>query len=163
MNLSVFRRKILIFDFWATIWSQRPQNTSTDSLDVFWQDSKKIFMFPPFFENFHLGMLRSFMLNLQNGLPKGLVHRAKIGCQTKNMDFFKVGDTLTMLWLGEKKHLSDVSSWLKWFYGHLRGLRDNLKILHIQTSVASCIQVCYRMSQLCLSEILKYMKFSNFL
>ena len=54
-------------------------------------------MFPPFFEIFQVSMLRSFMLNLQNGLPKGLVHRAKIGCQTKNMDFFKVRDTLTML------------------------------------------------------------------
>ena len=56
-------------------------------------------MFPPFFEIFQVGMLpvRSSMLNLQNGLPKGLVHRAKIGCQTKNVDFFKVGDTLTMI------------------------------------------------------------------
>ena len=54
-------------------------------------------MFPPFFEIFQVGMLRSFMLKTQNGLPKGLVHRAKIGCQTKNMDFSKVGDTLTML------------------------------------------------------------------
>ena len=86
-------------------------------------------MFPPFFEIFQVGMLRSSMLNLQNGLPKGLVHRAKIGCQTKNVDFFKVGDTLTMIYLGEKKHLSDVSSWLKTFYDHLRGYRDNLKIL----------------------------------
>ena len=54
-------------------------------------------MFPPFFKIFQVSMLRSFMLNLQNGLPKGLVHKAKIGCQTKNMDFFKVRDTLTML------------------------------------------------------------------
>ena len=54
-------------------------------------------MFPPFFEIFWASMLRSFMLKTQNGLPKGLVHRAKIGCQTKNVDFFKVGDTLTML------------------------------------------------------------------
>ena len=46
-------------------------------------------MFPPFFEIFQVGMLRSFMLNLQNGLPKGLVHRAKIGCQTKKVDFSK--------------------------------------------------------------------------
>ena len=61
--------------------------------------------------------------------PKGLVHRAKIGRQTKKVDFFKVGDTLTMIYLGEKKHLSDVSSWLKTFYDHLRGYRDNLKIL----------------------------------
>ena len=74
-------------------------------------------------------MLRSFMLKTQNGLPKGLVHRAKIVRQTKKVDFFKVGDTLTMIYLGEKKHLSDVSSWLKLFYDHLRGLRDNLKFL----------------------------------
>ena len=73
-------------------------------------------------------MLRSFMLKKQNGLPSGLVHRAKIGRQTKNVDFFKVGDTLTMIYLGEKKHLSDVSSWLKTFYNLLRGYRDNLKI-----------------------------------
>ena len=86
-------------------------------------------MFPPFFEIFQVGMLRSFMLKTQNGLPKGLVHRAKIGRQTKKVDFFKVGDTLTMIYLGEKKHLNDVSSWLKTFYDHLRGYRDNLKIL----------------------------------
>ena len=41
--------------------------------------------------------LGSFMSNLQNGLPKGLVHRAKIGRQTKKVDFFKVGDMLTMM------------------------------------------------------------------
>ena len=29
--------------------------------------------------------------------PKGLVHRAKIGCHTKNVDFFKVRDTLTII------------------------------------------------------------------
>ena len=92
-------------------------------------------MFPPFFEIFQVGMLRSFMLKTQNGLPKGLVYKAKIGCQTKNMDFFKVGDTLTMIYLGEKKHLSDVSSWLKRFYDHLRGLRDNLKFLHFCKSL----------------------------
>ena len=86
-------------------------------------------MFPSFFEIFQVGMLRSFMLKTQNGLPKGLVHRAKIGRQTKKVDFFKVGDTLTMIYLGEKKHLSDVSSWLKTFYDHLRGYRDNLKFL----------------------------------
>ena len=86
-------------------------------------------MFPPFFEIFQVGMLRSSMLNLQNGLPKGLVHRAKIGCQTKNVDFFKVGDTLTMIYLGEKEHLTNVSSWLKTFYDHLRGRRDNLSFL----------------------------------
>ena len=40
-----------------------------------------------------------------------------------------------MLWLGEKKHLSDVSSWLKWFYGHLRGLRDNLNFLQFCKSL----------------------------
>ena len=74
-------------------------------------------------------MLRSFMLKAQNGLPKGLVHRPKIGRQTKNVDFFKVGDTLTMIYLGEKKHLGDVNSWLKIFYDHLRAHRDNLKIL----------------------------------
>ena len=86
-------------------------------------------MFPPFFEIFQVGMLRSFMLNLQNGLPKGLVHRAKIGCQTKNVDFFKVGDTLTMIYLGEKEHLTNVSSSLKTFHDHLRGRRDNLNFL----------------------------------
>ena len=98
-------------------------------------------MFPPFFENFQVSMLRSFMLNLQNGLPKGLVHRAKIGCQTKNMDFFKVGDTLTMIYLREKKHLSDVSSWLKTFYDHLRGYRDNSKILDFYILVTSVTEV----------------------
>ena len=46
-------------------------------------------MFPPFFEIFQVGMLRSFMSKTQNGLPKGLVHRAKIGRQTKNVDFFQ--------------------------------------------------------------------------
>ena len=85
-------------------------------------------MFPPFFENFQVDMLRSSMLNLQNGLPKGLVHRAEIGRQTENVDFFKVGDTLNMIYRGEKKHLGDVNSWLKMFYDHLRGYRDNLKI-----------------------------------
>ena len=86
-------------------------------------------MFPPFFENFQMGMLRLSILNLQNGLPNRLVHRAKIGCQTKNVDFFKVGDTLTMIYLGEKEHLTNVSSWLKTFYDHLRGRRDNLNFL----------------------------------
>ena len=86
-------------------------------------------MSPPFFEIFQVGMLRSFMLKTQNGLSKGLVHRAKIGCQTKNVDFFKVGDTLTMIYLGEKEHLTNVSSWLKTFYDHLRGRRDNLNFL----------------------------------
>ena len=63
-------------------------------------------MFPPFFENFQVGMLRSFMLKTQNGLPKGLVHRAKIGRQTKNVDFFKVGDTLTMIYCEAEKKKS---------------------------------------------------------
>ena len=74
-------------------------------------------------------MLRSSMLNLQNDLPKGLVHRAKNDCQTKNVDFFKVGDTLIMIYLEEKEHLTNVSSWLKTFYDHLRGRRDNLNSL----------------------------------
>ena len=56
-----FEEKNLIFDFWATIWSQRPQNTSPDSLDVSLQDSKKNFMFPPFFEIFWAMMPRSSM------------------------------------------------------------------------------------------------------
>ena len=55
------KKKILKIDFWATIWSQRPQNTSPDSLDVSLQDSKKIFMFPPFFEIFWAMMQRSSM------------------------------------------------------------------------------------------------------
>ena len=46
-------------------------------------------MFPPFFEIFEVGMLMSFMLKTQNGLPKGLVHWAKIGRQTKKVDFSK--------------------------------------------------------------------------
>ena len=99
-------------------------------------------MFPPFFEIFWASMLRSFMLKTQNGLPKGLVHRAKIGCQTKKVDFFKVGDTLTMIYLGEKKHLSDVSSWLKTFYDHLRGYRDNLKFLIFSYFSYSYISIC---------------------
>ena len=37
-------------------------------------------------------------------------------------------DTLTIILLMEKEHLNDVSSWLKRFCDHLRGLRDNLKI-----------------------------------
>ena len=100
-------------------------------------------MFPPFFENFQAGMLRSFMLKTQNGLPKGLVHMANIGRQTKNADFSKVGDTLTMIYLGEKKHLSDVSSWLKTFYDHLRGYRDNLKILDFCILVTGVTPVSY--------------------
>ena len=63
---------------------------------------------------------------MKNDPPKGLVQRPKIRCQTKNVEFFKVGDTLTMILLGEKEHLSDVSSWLKPFYDHLCGCRDNL-------------------------------------
>ena len=43
------KKTILKIDFWATIWSQRPQNTSTDSLNVSLQVSKKIFMYPSFF------------------------------------------------------------------------------------------------------------------
>ena len=74
-------------------------------------------------------------------MPKGLVQKAKIGRQTKNMDFFKVGDTLTMICLGEKKHLSDVSSWLKRFYDHLRGLRDNLKFWDFCILVTSVTHV----------------------
>ena len=61
---------------------------------------------------------------------------AKINSQTKNVDFFKVGDTLTILKLGEKKYLSDVSSGLKRFYDHLRGRRDNLKILYFRILAA---------------------------
>ena len=99
-------------------------------------------MFPPFFEFFQVGMLRSFMLNLQNGLPKGLVHKAKTGRQTNKVDFFKVGDTLTMIYVGEKKHLSDVSSWLKTFYDHLRGYRDNLKFLTFSYFSYSYISIC---------------------
>ena len=55
------KKKILKIDFWATIWSQRPQNISPGSLDVSLQDSKKIFMFPPFFEIFWAMMQRSSM------------------------------------------------------------------------------------------------------
>ena len=68
-------------------------------------------------------------------MNKGIVHMAKIGRQTKDVDFFKVGDTLTMVYLGEKKHLSDVTSCLKTFYDHLRGYRDNLKFLHFCKSL----------------------------
>ena len=74
--------------------------------------------------------------------PKGIVPKAKIGCQTKNMDFFKVGDTLTMIYLGEKKHLSDVSSWLKTFYDHLHGYIDNLKILIFSCFSYSYVCIC---------------------
>ena len=74
-------------------------------------------------------MLRSFARKITKIQPKGLVHRAKIGYQIKNVDFFKVGDMLTMIYLGEKEHLTNVSSWLKTFYDHLRGRRDNLNFL----------------------------------
>ena len=47
----IFEKKILKLDFWATIRSQQPQNTCTDSLDVSFQDSKKIFL-PTIFQNF---------------------------------------------------------------------------------------------------------------
>ena len=58
---SFSKKKILKLDFWATKWSLRPQKPSTDSLDLSLQDSKKIFMFPSFFEIFWANMLRSSM------------------------------------------------------------------------------------------------------
>ena len=84
---------------------------------------------------------------MKNGPPKGLVQRPKIRCQTKNVDFFKVGDTLTMILLGEKEHLSDVSSWLKPFYDHLRGHRDNLKKLDFWYSQYACKGNCVGKAQ----------------
>ena len=86
-------------------------------------------MFPPFFKIFHSCMLRSFARKITKIQPKGLVHWAKIGCQIKSVDFFKVGDTLNIIYLREKEHLTNVSSWLKTFYDHLRGRRDNLNFL----------------------------------
>ena len=86
----------------------------------------------------------------------------KIGCQTKNVDFFKVGDTMAMLLLGEKKRLRDVSSWLKRFYGHLRGLRDNLKILHFWILAAGFIEISYRISHIREPAICKNTKNSNY-
>ena len=83
-------------------------------------------MFPPFLKIFWSNMLRSSMSNSQNGPPKALVERLKIGRQTKKVDFFKVRDMLTIIQPRKKKHLTNVSSPLKTFYDHLRGRRDNL-------------------------------------
>ena len=62
-------------------------------------------------------------------LPRPLWTGPKIGCRTKNVDFFKVRDMLTIIWPRKKEHLTNVSSPLKTFYDHLRGRRDNLNFL----------------------------------
>ena len=120
-------------------------------------------MFPQFFKIFHSCMLRSSMLKIHKIQPKGLAQRAKIGCRTKNVDFFKVRDTVTIKLLGEKKHLSDVSSWLKRFYGHLRGLRDNLKFSCIWGSLISIRGTFCRKPEHSWQPRSKNAKFSNYL
>ena len=54
-------------------------------------------MFPLLIKIFHMCMLRSSMQKFRHFQPLGLVHKAKIGYQTKKVDFFKVGDTLTIV------------------------------------------------------------------
>ena len=62
-------------------------------------------------------------------LPRPLHTGPKMGCRTKNVDFFKVRDMLTIIQPRKKEHLTNVSSPLKTFYDHLRGRRDNLNFL----------------------------------
>ena len=62
-------------------------------------------------------------------LPRHLHTGPKMGCRTKNVDFFKVRDMLTIIQPRKKEHLTNVSSPLKTFYDHLRGCRDNLNFL----------------------------------
>ena len=83
-------------------------------------------MFPPFFEVFWAMMQRSLLQKTKIGPPKALWTGLKIGCRTKNVDFFKVRDMLTTIQPRKKEPLTNVSSPLKTFYDHLRGCRDNL-------------------------------------
>ena len=72
-------------------------------------------------------------------LPRPLWTGLKIGCRTKNVDFFKVRDMLTIIWPRKKEHLTNVSSPLKPFYDHLRGCRDNLIFLDFWNFWYACI------------------------
>ena len=71
---------------------------------------------------------------MKDGPPKGLVQRPK-------------NQLLTMILLREKEHLSDVSSWLKPFYDHLRGHKDNLKFLDFLDSQYACKGNCVGKAQ----------------
>ena len=55
--------------------------------------------------------------------------------------------------MGEKKHLSGITTWPKRFYDHMRGIRDNLKILDFCILVGSLFELCYRISHTRLPEI----------
>ena len=60
-----------------------------------------------------------------------------------------------MILLGEKEHLSDVSSWLKPFYDHLRGHRDNLKKLDFSFSMLALLSLSHTIAFTCILRIPK--------
>ena len=154
-----FEEKILIFDFWATIWSQRPQNTSPDSLDVSLQDSKKISCSHHFLKFFGPRCKGRPCKKRKMALPRPLWTGLKIGCRTKNIDFFKVRDMLTIIWPRKKEHLTNVSSPLKTFYDHLRGRRDNLNFFDFWDFWYAYICTCaYFYINACIPKISKIQK-----
>ena len=79
-------------------------------------------------------------------LPRPLHTGPKMGCRTKNVDFFKVRDMLTTIQPRKKEPLTNVSSPLKTFYDHLRGCRDNLNFLDFwdfwYAYIGTCVYFC---------------------
>ena len=82
------KKKILKIDFWATIWSQRPQNTFLDSLDVSLQDSKKIHV-PTIFWNFLGHHAKVLTAKNENWPSQGLVDRPKNRLSDQKCRFFQ--------------------------------------------------------------------------
>ena len=116
-------------------------------------------MFPPFFKIFHSCMLRSFMHKFPNFQPTGLVHGAKNRLLHQKCRFFQSPRYVDHNIAWGKERLSDVSSWLKRFYDHLRGLRDNLKFLHFQFLLASFMQPSCRFPTYAYQRFAKMQKF----
>ena len=105
---------------------RRPYNRvwSADSWEVTWQDSNKILKFS-YFLRFLGGRISILLMHkMPLGPTGGLWSIVKNDLMVKKSRFFKVEDTLTIIIPREKKHLNNVYTSLKWFWGNLRGLWD---------------------------------------
>ena len=106
-----------IFFFWKNI------------SEIILQVSNKILNFWQFFQFLCICMLTLLMQKTLFGRTSKLQYAKMHVFGNQKSGFFKVWDTLTIIQLRKKKHLTNVVSTLKPFYDHLQGRWENMIFL----------------------------------
>ena len=116
-----------------------------------------------FFRFLCLCMLTLLMQKRDFGRTSKLQHAKMHVLGNQKSGFFKVWDTLTMIQLRKKKHLTNVSSPLKTFFDHLQGRWENPKKSIFWKFPFSTVFGSFASAMCAKSEIFKKSIFFDFL